>query len=123
MMAIDCEYGEKIDIDKNEKSNNEMGDVLRNSLLARYFGKNFCCHTKQFGTRKYKLPPLLTGRGSKSSKQGRPTLHEVQTHLDREGASDLVSKLGIALLEGGNTVIQKSMFNKTAREVISVRLF
>lgn len=62
------------------------------------------------------------------SRAGR-TLHEVQTHLDREGASDLVVELvikslhspsifgevvelGIALLEGGNPVIQKSMFSK-----------
>lgn len=62
------------------------------------------------------------------SRAGR-TLHEVQTHLDREGASDLVVELviksvhspsifveavelGIALLEGGNPIIQKSMFNK-----------
>lgn len=57
------------------------------------------------------------------------TLHEVQVHLDKEGASDLVVELviksvnspsifeesvelGIALLEGGNSIIQKSMFNK-----------
>lgn len=57
------------------------------------------------------------------------TLHEVQCHLDREGASDLVIELvmnsvnspsifveavtlGIALLEGGNPIIQKSMYNK-----------
>lgn len=62
------------------------------------------------------------------SRAGR-TLHEVQTHLDREGASDLVVELvikslhspsifgevvelGIALLEGGNPIIQKSMFTK-----------
>lgn len=53
----------------------------------------------------------------------------MQTHLDREGASDLVVELviksihspsifveavelGIALLEGGNPIIQKSVFNK-----------
>lgn len=57
------------------------------------------------------------------------TLHEVQSHLDKEGASDLVVELvfksvnspsifveavelGIALLEGGNPIIQKSMYNK-----------
>lgn len=62
------------------------------------------------------------------SRAGR-TLHEVQTHLDREGASDLVVELvinsvnspsifgeavelGIALLEGGNFTIQNSMYNK-----------
>lgn len=62
------------------------------------------------------------------SRAGR-TLHEIQSHLDREGASDLVVELviksvhspsifveaielGIALLEGGNPIIQKSVFNK-----------
>lgn len=62
------------------------------------------------------------------SRAGR-TLHEVQSHLDREGASDLVVELviksvhspsifveavelGIALLEGGNPIIQKSMITK-----------
>jgi len=62
------------------------------------------------------------------SRAGR-TLHDVQTHLDREGASDLVVELviksvhspsifvevvelGIALLEGGNPIIQRSIFNK-----------
>lgn len=56
-------------------------------------------------------------------------MHEVQSHLDKEGASDLVVELviksvhspsifvevvelGIALLEGGNPIIQKSVFNK-----------
>lgn len=54
--------------------------------------------------------------------QGELTLHEVQCRLDKEGASDLVIDLimnatsdrifqesillAIALLEGGNTVIQ-----------------
>jgi inositol 1,4,5-triphosphate receptor type 1 len=62
------------------------------------------------------------------SRAGR-TLHEVQSHLDREGASDLVVELviksvhspsifveavelGSALLEGGNPIIQKSMYSK-----------
>lgn len=56
-------------------------------------------------------------------------MHEIQSHLDREGASDLVVELviksvhspsifveaielGIALLEGGNPIIQKSVYNK-----------
>lgn len=57
------------------------------------------------------------------------TLHDVQVYLDREDASDLVAELvmksslspnvfieavqlGIALLEGGNPIIQRSFFNK-----------
>lgn len=70
----------------------------------------------------------MTDAAKVLSRAGR-TLHEVQTHLDREGASDLVVELviksvhsplifgeavelGIALLEGGNPIIQKSMYNK-----------
>nr|CAD7399268.1 unnamed protein product [Timema poppensis] len=62
------------------------------------------------------------------SRAGR-TLYDVQNHLDREGASDLVVELviksihspsiyveavelGIALLGGGNPIIQKSMYTK-----------
>lgn len=73
------------------------------------------------------------------SRAGR-TLHEVQTHLDREGASDLVVELvinsvsspmifgevvelGIALLEGGNPIIQRSMFNKLVAGDLSLSFF
>lgn len=73
------------------------------------------------------------------SRAGR-TLHEVQTHLDKEGASDLVVELviksgnspsifseavelGIALLEGGNPNIQKSMFNKLVGGDVSQSFF
>lgn len=68
------------------------------------------------------------------------TLHEVQVHLDKEGASDLVVELviksmnspsifeeavelGIALLEGGNSIIQKSMFNKLLGGDLSLSFF
>jgi inositol 1,4,5-triphosphate receptor type 1 len=57
------------------------------------------------------------------------SLPEVQVYLDREGTSDLVAELvmksslspnvfmeavqlGISLLEGGNPVIQRSLFTK-----------
>lgn len=73
------------------------------------------------------------------SRAGR-TLHEVQTHLDKEGASDLVVELvinsvnspsifgeavhlGIALLEGGNPIIQKSMFSKLVGGELSQSFF
>ncbi|KAL1130070.1 hypothetical protein AAG570_013013 [Ranatra chinensis] len=119
MMAIDLEYGEK-------------GDVLRNSLLARYFGKHILLK-KETSVVELVIPsqsPLLThGPGAKLLSRAGRTLHEVQCHLDREGASDLVvelviksvhspsifveaAELGIALLEGGNPIIQKSMYNK-----------
>lgn len=68
------------------------------------------------------------------------TLHEVQCHLDHEGASDLVIELvvnsvtspsifeeaitlGIALLEGGNPIIQKSMFKKLVAGDLSHAFF
>jgi len=73
------------------------------------------------------------------SRAGR-TLHEVQSHLDREGASDLVVELvmksinspsifgevvelGIALLEGGNPIIQKSMYSKLIAGDLSQAFF
>lgn len=117
MMAIDSEYGEK-------------GDVLRNILLVRYFGKNFV-HKKE--TVELGIvsphPPVTHGPGAKMLSRACRTLHEVQCHLDREGASDLVVELviksvhspsifveavelGSALLEGGNPIIQKSMYSK-----------
>ncbi|KAJ3639793.1 hypothetical protein Zmor_003130 [Zophobas morio] len=127
MMAIDPEYGEK-------------GDVLRNSLLARYFGKAFVQKhdTVELGT--YQLSSVMHGPGAKVLSRAGRTLHEVQTHLDREGASDLVIELvinsvnspsifgeavelGIALLEGGNPIIQKSMFNKLVGGDLSQAFF
>ncbi|KAG8147227.1 hypothetical protein E2320_022725, partial [Naja naja] len=62
------------------------------------------------------------GSGSSSTNRGEMSLTEVQCHLDKEGASNLVIDLimnatsdrvfhesillAIALLEGGNTIIQ-----------------
>ncbi|XP_072402535.1 inositol 1,4,5-trisphosphate receptor isoform X3 [Diabrotica undecimpunctata] len=125
MMAIDCEYGEK-----NEKQiENDMGDVLRNILLARYFEKAYILNNNSVELGSTLPLPATHGPGAKILSRAGRTLHEVQTHLDREGASDLVVELviksgnspsifseavelGIALLEGGNPIIQKSMFNK-----------
>lgn len=70
-----------------------------------------------------KLPPApLASAGATVGARGELSLAEVQCHLDREGASDLVIDLimnatsdrifqesillAIALLEGGNPVIQ-----------------
>ncbi|KAL0272305.1 UNVERIFIED_CONTAM: hypothetical protein PYX00_005334 [Menopon gallinae] len=117
MMSIDPEYGEK-------------GDLLRKGLLDRYFGK---AATKPDSVEPPKTTtaqkPVSHGPGAKILSRAFRTLHEVQSHLDKEGASDLVVELviksvnspsifteavelGIALLEGGNPVIQKSMHAK-----------
>ncbi|XP_033607946.1 inositol 1,4,5-trisphosphate receptor isoform X2 [Cryptotermes secundus] len=134
MMAIDSEYGEKCDeaIVDNEKEAEELmrGDVLRNNLLMRYFGKSFVHkrETVELGILS-PHPPVTHGPGAKLLSRAGRTLHEVQSHLDREGASDLVVELviksvhspsifveavelGSALLEGGNPIIQKSMYSK-----------
>ncbi|XP_060816925.1 inositol 1,4,5-trisphosphate receptor isoform X15 [Bombus pascuorum] len=116
MMAIDPEYGEK-------------GDVLRNNLLVRYFGKSFIQKPENVEIGVSHTAPITHGPGAKLLSRAGRTLHEIQSHLDREGASDLVVELviksvhspsifveaielGIALLEGGNPIIQKSVFNK-----------
>lgn len=119
MMAIDLEYGEK-------------GDMLRGSLLTRYFGKLTPIRRETvIMDLRMPNPPsaLMHGPGGKLLSRAGRTLHEVQCHLDREGASDLVVELviksvhspsifveavelGIALLEGGNPIIQKSMYSK-----------
>ncbi|XP_046681904.1 inositol 1,4,5-trisphosphate receptor isoform X6 [Homalodisca vitripennis] len=137
MMAIDLEYGEKAEpsspseeTSPQEESQIMTGDVLRNSLLTRYFGKSFIQKRDNVELGVASQRSLVThGPGAKLLSRAGRSLHEVQSHLDREGASDLVVELvirsvhspsifveavelGIALLEGGNPIIQKSMFSK-----------
>lgn len=80
------------------------------------------------------------GPGAKYLLRAGRTLHDVQSHLDREGASDLVVELvirsvsspsifveavelGIALLEGGNPIIQKGMHSKFLSAELSQAFF
>lgn len=117
MMTIDLDYGEK-------------GDLLRKVLLERYFGKMSKRDSLEPTQLKHaSFTPISHGPGAKMLIRASRTLYEVQSHLDKEGASDLVVELviksvnspsifteavelGIALLEGGNPVIQKSMHSK-----------
>lgn len=86
------------------------------------------------------LTQVMHGPGAKLLSRAGRTLHEVQSHLDKEGASDLVVELvinsvhstsifgeavhlGIALLEGGNPIIQKSMFSKLVGGELSQSFF
>lgn len=154
MMAMDVEYGEK-------------GDNLRNTLLCRYFGDNFGCKTTAIGPAgsggiggvpkgigpssvnsmhssnigsTASTVSITHGPGAKYLQRAGRTLHEVQSHLDQEGASNLVVELviksinspsifvegvelGIALLEGGNPIIQRSMFNKFQNAELSQAFF
>ncbi|XP_072946066.1 inositol 1,4,5-trisphosphate receptor [Epargyreus clarus] len=120
MMAVDPEYGEK-------------GNQLRNKLLSQYF-------INRKSEPKIQPPPasaaVTHGPGAKVLLRTGQTLAQVQAHLDREGASDLVVELvinstnrpaifleaiqlGIALLEGGNPIIQHSIFTKLQNGEIS----
>ncbi|KAI4502615.1 hypothetical protein M0802_002527 [Mischocyttarus mexicanus] len=107
----------------------ERGDALRYNLLTRYFGKSFIQKPENVEIGVSCTMAVTHGPGAKLLSRAGRTLHEVQSHLDREGASDLVVELviksvhspsifvevvelGIALLEGGNPIIQKSVFNK-----------
>ncbi|XP_035720753.1 inositol 1,4,5-trisphosphate receptor-like isoform X4 [Vespa mandarinia] len=127
MMAIDPEYGEK-------------GDALRHNLLTRYFGKTFIQKPENVEIGVSCTMAVTHGPGAKMLSRAGRTLHEVQSHLDKEGASDLVVELviksvhspsifvqvvelGIALLEGGNPIIQKSVFNKLMGADLSQSFF
>uniref|UniRef100_A0A452VIE6 Inositol 1,4,5-trisphosphate receptor n=1 Tax=Ursus maritimus TaxID=29073 RepID=A0A452VIE6_URSMA len=79
------------------------------------------------------------GSGSSSTSRGEMSLAEVQCHLDKEGASNLVIDLimnassdrvfhesillAIALLEGGNTTIQHSFFCRLTEDKKSEKFF
>uniref|UniRef100_A0A8C1ZHY0 Inositol 1,4,5-trisphosphate receptor n=1 Tax=Cyprinus carpio TaxID=7962 RepID=A0A8C1ZHY0_CYPCA len=113
MMTKDRGYGEK-------------SEALRQVLVNRYYG-NF-----KPGGRRDSLNNFMGSRGEIS-------LAEVQCHLDREGASDLVIDLimnatsdrifqesillAIALLEGGNPVIQRSFFCRLTGDCKSEKFF
>ncbi|XP_052750963.1 inositol 1,4,5-trisphosphate receptor, partial [Galleria mellonella] len=129
MMAVDPEYGEK-------------GNQLRNKLLSQYF-------INRKSEPKIQPPQasaaVTHGPGDTHLHQPKTakvlmrtgqTLAQVQAHLDKEGASDLVVdlvikstnrpaifleaiQLGIALLEGGNPIIQQSIFAKLQNGEIS----
>uniref|UniRef100_A0A182YFI7 Inositol 1,4,5-trisphosphate receptor n=1 Tax=Anopheles stephensi TaxID=30069 RepID=A0A182YFI7_ANOST len=144
MMTIDCDYGDK-------------GDHLRTILLKRYFGHDFTLQAPipalPGAVGPAVLQPVIVsavvsspmasvshGPGAKYLIRAGRTLHEVQNHLDKEGASDLVIELviksinspsifveaielGIALLEGGNPIIQKGMYNKFLSNDLSQSFF
>ncbi|XP_073958663.1 inositol 1,4,5,-trisphosphate receptor [Choristoneura fumiferana] len=120
MMAVDPEYGDK-------------GNQLRSKLLSQYF-----VNRKSEPKIQPPQPAVVVthGPGAKVLMRTGQTLAQVQAHLDKEGASDLVVdlvikstnrpaifleaiQLGIALLEGGNPIIQASIFAKLQNGEIS----
>ncbi|XP_060766759.1 LOW QUALITY PROTEIN: inositol 1,4,5-trisphosphate receptor type 1 [Neoarius graeffei] len=134
MMTKDRGYGEK-------------GEALRQILVNRYYG-NFKPGGRRDSLTTFSNGPLSPGVQSKAptassgcvvGARGELSLAEVQCHLDREGASDLVIDLimnatsdrifqesillAIALLEGGNPVIQRSFFIRLTRDNKSEKFF
>ncbi|GAA6076805.1 inositol 1,4,5-trisphosphate receptor type 1, partial [Tachysurus ichikawai] len=154
MMTKDRGYGEKLmayddemdvteQVDVNlppkQQEDHRRGEALRQILVNRYYG-NF-----RIGGRRDSLTTFtntgLTPAGPSKNQSGRAemSLTEVQCHLDREGASDLVIDLimntnsdrvfqesillAIALLEGGNTTIQRSFYKRLTEDKKSEKFF
>ncbi|CAN0066404.1 unnamed protein product, partial [Lampetra planeri] len=132
MLAKDRVYGEK-------------GEALRQTLLNRYYGSASGAGgglARRASMAYYVNGPLSAAAAVAAASRPTPphqqhrradmTLVEVQCHLEREGAADLVIDLimgaasdrvfhetillGIALLEGGNTTIQHSFFRRLTED-------
>ncbi|KAI4827064.1 hypothetical protein KUCAC02_030490 [Chaenocephalus aceratus] len=133
MMTKDRGYGEK-------------GEALRQILVNRYYG-NVKSGPRRESLTTFSNGPLAVAAPGKTPTvvssgvggRGELSLAAVQCHLDKEGASDLVIDLimnatsdrifqesillAIALLEGGNTVIQKSFFQRLTGDNKSEKFF
>ncbi|XP_059571831.1 inositol 1,4,5-trisphosphate receptor type 1 isoform X1 [Alligator mississippiensis] len=136
MMTKDRGYGEK-------------GEALRQLLVNRYYG-NVRPAGRRESLTSFGNGPLSAGGASKagggggssvssSMNRGEMSLADVQCHLDKEGASNLVIDLimnatsdrvfhesillAIALLEGGNTTIQHSFFCRLTEDKKSEKFF
>ncbi|XP_067316149.1 LOW QUALITY PROTEIN: inositol 1,4,5-trisphosphate-gated calcium channel ITPR1 [Pseudorasbora parva] len=156
MMTKDRGYGEKllgfddemdvtevvdVSLPPKQLEDRRRGEALRQLLVNRYYGF-------RSGGRRESLTSFsnsaLTPVGPIKSQSGglsraEMSLMEVQCHLDREGASDLVIDLimnttsdrvfhesillAIALLEGGNTIIQHSFFKRLTEDKNSEKFF
>ncbi|XP_046882483.1 inositol 1,4,5-trisphosphate receptor type 1-like isoform X9 [Hypomesus transpacificus] len=140
MMTKDRGYGEK-------------GEALRQILVNRYYGNFRSGGGRRDSLTAFSNGPLIpVGPGKSQSgaftpglggpgalSRGEMSLAEVQCHLDKEGASDLVIDLimnttsdrvfqesillAIALLEGGNTTIQRSFFCRLTEDKKSEKFF
>ncbi|XP_052781889.1 inositol 1,4,5-trisphosphate receptor type 1-like isoform X2 [Mya arenaria] len=125
--AVTKERVEYKSLSKKELDDHHRGEALRQSLLTRYYGKHNL-HPRQDAITTISLrgAPARDDRGADILPQrSEMKIHEVQCHLDQAGASELIVdiiiknasykifretlELGIALLEGGNTVIQRSL--------------
>ncbi|XP_059114284.1 inositol 1,4,5-trisphosphate receptor type 1 isoform X6 [Peromyscus eremicus] len=165
MMTKDRGYGEKLPQAPEAENSTEQelepspplrqledhkrGEALRQILVNRYYG-NIRPSGRRESLTSFGNGPLSPGGpskpggggggpGSSSTSRGEMSLAEVQCHLDKEGASNLVIDLimnassdrvfhesillAIALLEGGNTTIQHSFFCRLTEDKKSERFF
>ncbi|KAI1890897.1 hypothetical protein AGOR_G00158330 [Albula goreensis] len=141
---------EELDPNQPQKQleDQKRGEALRQILVNRYYG-NFRPGGRRDSLTSFSNGPLTAGGqgkaqaggsgGSGTVSRGEMSLAEVQCHLDKEGASDLVIDLimnatsdrifqesillAIALLEGGNTVIQRSFFCRLTEDKKSEKFF
>ncbi|XP_051010976.1 inositol 1,4,5-trisphosphate receptor type 1 [Acomys russatus] len=127
----------------------KRGEALRQILVNRYYG-NIRPSGRRESLTSFGNGPLSPGGpskpaggggspGSSPTSRGEMSLAEVQCHLDKEGASNLVIDLimnassdrvfhesillAIALLEGGNTTIQHSFFCRLTEDKKSEKFF
>ncbi|KAI0235730.1 Inositol 1,4,5-trisphosphate receptor type 1 [Lamellibrachia satsuma] len=113
MMTLDTDFG-------------ETGNQLRMSLLTYYCGGSHPQLPQRGATPSQHPGQQGSGTGSRLVDRANMNVCEVQCHLHREGATDLVVdlilnsdavfletiQLGIALLEGGNSVVQHSFLRR-----------
>nr|XP_026691346.1 inositol 1,4,5-trisphosphate receptor type 1 isoform X3 [Ciona intestinalis] len=123
MMTVHISFSKEQDtqIRGISAEDNRRGEALRQILLSRYYGSNYH-HLRDLAQRDTTSP-----RSSSTSifRRTELSLEEVQCHLKKEGATDLVINLiignysekifhesvllGIALLEGGNNDNQNAI--------------
>ncbi|XP_015988620.2 inositol 1,4,5-trisphosphate receptor type 1 isoform X4 [Rousettus aegyptiacus] len=164
MMTKDRGYGEKLPqapdsenaTEEQEPSpplrqleDHKRGEALRQILVNRYYG-NIRPSGRRESLTSFGNGPLSPGgpskpggggggSGSSAVSRAEMSLADVQCHLDKEGASNLVIDLimnassdrvfhesillAIALLEGGNTTIQHSFFCRLTEDKKSEKFF
>ncbi|KAJ8361136.1 hypothetical protein SKAU_G00176610 [Synaphobranchus kaupii] len=141
---------EELDPNQPQKQleDQKRGEALRQILVNRYYG-NFRPGGRRDSLTSFSNGPLTPGAlgkaqaggtgGSGTVTRGEISMAEVQCHLDKEGASDLVIDLimnatsdrifqesillAIALLEGGNPVIQRSFYCRLTEDKKSEKFF
>nr|XP_008166286.1 inositol 1,4,5-trisphosphate receptor type 1 isoform X3 [Chrysemys picta bellii] len=134
---------------QRQLEDHKRGEALRQVLVNRYYG-NVRPAGRRESLTSFGNGPLSPGgtckagggggsSGSSSMSRGEMSLADVQCHLDKEGASNLVIDLimnatsdrvfhesillAIALLEGGNTTIQHSFFCRLTEDKKSEKFF